>query len=154
MQQYCICIFVTYICPMNINNSALNLLKHHALKKTPARLAVLSELLNHSYALSYSLLERLTKNTSDRITLYRVLKSFEEKGIIHKTIDHEGNYKYALCHDNCHEHAHADHHVHFNCTQCNHTYCMDDTTIPKINLPKGFKTMQIQYTVNGICKFC
>ena len=56
-------------------------------------------------------------NDVDRVTLYRILNVFEEKGIIHKVFDLNGTANYAICTSNCQEHRHHDEHLHFNCTQ-------------------------------------
>ena len=37
----------------------------------------------------------------DRITLYRILKAFEEVGLIHSIADGSGKTKYALCSTSC-----------------------------------------------------
>jgi len=129
-------------------------LHSHELKKTPARVKVLQILDGSKYAVSYTQLEAATKELADRITLYRILKNFEQKGIIHKMTDHEGNAKYALCVEGCDTHRHQDHHVHFNCTECNQTLCLEETDIPKISLPRGYKAMQYAFTVNGLCRQC
>lgn len=133
---------------------AIQILRKNELKKTPARVFVLMRLLQSHAAISYQMFEKELKHLADRITLYRILKSFEEKGIIHKTFDHEGLPKYAMCHDTCQTNHHHDHHVHFNCTQCNETICMEKIDIPKISLPKGFKATSFAFSVNGLCKTC
>ncbi|MFN4082426.1 MAG: Fur family transcriptional regulator [Bacteroidia bacterium] len=139
---------------MEISEQSAQLLKQNGLKKTPARLYVLNSLITSKYAISYNILEKETKNVADRITLYRILKSFEQKGIIHKTIDHEGLPKYALCHDNCNNSHHYDNHVHFNCTKCNQTICLDAVDIPAVTLPKGYQIKELSFSINGICKQC
>lgn len=135
-------------------NDWAGLLRLHDLKKTPARVKVLQTLANENLAVSHAQLEAETKDLADRITLYRILKNFEQKGILHKTIDHEGNAKYALCHADCNDNHHRDHHIHFNCTQCGQTRCLDEVTIPKINLPRGYKANAYSFSINGVCRQC
>ncbi|MCU0422704.1 MAG: transcriptional repressor [Bacteroidia bacterium] len=130
------------------------LLREHDLKVTEARLKVIAILMQKDHALTYNEIEQKTKKISDRVTLYRLLKSFEEKGLIHKTFDHEGVAKYAICQHDCDTHKHDDNHVHFNCITCNQTICMDSIEIPSIKLPRGFKANSFQFTVNGMCKTC
>jgi Fur family ferric uptake transcriptional regulator len=139
---------------MTNENQINGLLQQHNLKKTPARVIVLRTLLSSKFAASYAELEQSTKELADRITLYRILKNFEQRGIIHKTINHEGNAKYAICIDGCSNENHQDHHVHFNCTSCQQTVCLEDTDIPKITLPRGYKATQYSFSVNGICRQC
>jgi len=130
------------------------LLKRHGLKKTRTRMSVLEVMSKTKHALAQSEIEYQLKNIADRVTLYRLLISFEEHGIIHKMIDHAGISKYALCHNNCNEHEHHDEHVHFSCTQCNQTTCIDGAVIPAIPLPEKFKAISYHYSVNGICDAC
>ncbi len=59
------------------------LLDKHHLKKTAPRLKVLSLLSKKEVATSQPDLESVL-NDVDRVTLYRILIAFEEKGIIHK----------------------------------------------------------------------
>lgn len=91
---------------------------------------------------------------ADRITLYRTLKSFEEKGIIHKAIDGTITQKYALCDAHCDEDHHHDEHVHFHCEKCENTFCIDQVVVPQIDLPSGFKVKQTNMVVSGVCKDC
>lgn len=137
-----------------VEEEAIQILKQNDLKKTPARIFVLKRLLQSRTAISYQMFEKELKHLADRITLYRILKSFEEKGIIHKTFDHEGLPKYAMCQDACKTNHHYDHHVHFNCTQCKETICMETVDIPKITLPKGFKATSFAFSVIGVCRTC
>ena len=90
----------------------------------------------------------------DRITLYRTLKAFEEKGIIHKVIDSSNITKYALCVDQCDEDHHHDHHVHFHCDECGNTFCLEGVEVPKIALPEGYKMHNKSMLINGKCLSC
>lgn len=130
------------------------LLYDNGLKKTGARLHVLQLFEQSDSALSQPDLEHILNTGVDRVTLYRILSVFEDKGIIHKIIDSNGTGRYALCHNHCNEHHHHDEHLHFNCTVCHKTYCLNDTLIPKILIPKGFKASEIVLSANGICDVC
>ena len=87
------------------------ILDKQELRKTPARQSVLGFFLKQTFAIGHSTLEK-ELSTFDRVTLYRTLASFEEKGIIHKILDDSGVVKYALC-SSCDSHHHHDEHVHF-----------------------------------------
>lgn len=130
-----------------------HLLEKHQLKKTNARLQVLEIIAHKKSAVSQPELEQELKDAVDRVTLYRILKTFEEKGILHKVLDQHGTANYALC-AGCDEGHHHDQHLHFNCTQCNQVYCMDDIQFPAIKLPKGFSISAVMYTVLGTCNKC
>jgi len=77
-----------------------------------------------------------------------------EKGIIHTIPTADNTIKYALCKDDCAEGHHHDNHIHFVCEICGVTTCMDEIHVPTINLPKGYRTNQINMVVNGVCKNC
>jgi Fur family transcriptional regulator, ferric uptake regulator len=61
--------------------------------------------------------------------------------------------RYALCKD-CEEGHHHDDHVHFVCTNCNKTICLDDIVSPNIELPAGYEAENVQVVINGVCKDC
>ena len=131
-------------------------LKSFNLRQTDCREEVLGILLEHSFALSHGDIEAQLTDKFDRVTVYRTLKTFLDKGLIHKVLDDEGTTKYALCRDNCHnsEHQHHHDHVHFKCTLCGHTTCLDDVRIPILDLPAGYQRVEINLLVQGICAAC
>jgi len=130
-----------------------DLLDKHRLKKTAPRLKVLSMLAAKEVATSQPDLETVMVDI-DRVTLYRILNAFEEKGIIHKVFDLNGTANYAMCSSKCEENHHHDEHLHFNCTNCKNVYCLDDLHLPPIKLPKGFKINGFTLYANGLCPKC
>lgn len=131
-----------------------DLLVHNGLKRTGARIQVLEILSNRNSATSQPYLENVVGKEIDRVTLYRILKAFEEKGIIHKVIDNQGTANYAICSGACSAHHHEDGHVHFNCSTCLRVYCLDEVKIPTLKMPKGFEIGQVNLIVSGICQDC
>ena len=129
------------------------LLKDHSLRQTESRMDVLNFFSSTGHALSHADIEQSLQGY-DRVTIYRTLTTFEEKGIIHKVLDDSGSAKYALCADGCHEHDHADNHIHFKCSICDVTQCIDDLAIPAIQLPQGFKAEEMNLLVLGVCNAC
>jgi Fur family ferric uptake transcriptional regulator len=130
------------------------ILKKSGFKKTDLRRAVLRIFSNTNHALSSKDIESIYKSDLDRVTLFRILKDFEEKCIIHKVGNTEGNPQYAFCHHTGHNHAVHHEHMHFNCTKCHNIFCIEDVEIPLLNLPKGYKVTQWNLNVTGICKNC
>ena len=130
-----------------------DLLAKHYLKKTEARLRVLALLSCKTFATSQPDLEEVMVDV-DRGTLYRILSTFEEKGIIHKVFDLNGTANYALCNSNCQENHHHDEHLHFNCVVCNNVYCLDDLDLPNLDLPAGFQSMTFSLSATGVCPKC
>ncbi|WP_421943673.1 Fur family transcriptional regulator [Pedobacter sp.] len=131
-----------------------NLLIKNGLKRTGPRLQVLDILSSRDSATSQPYLEQVMGKVVDRVTLYRVLKAFEEKGIIHKVLDNHGTANYAICSEGCSAHEHHDEHVHFNCNNCQKVYCLDSIKIPAFNVPKGFKVENLNLIASGICASC
>lgn len=91
---------------------------------------------------------------SDRITIYRTLKTFQEKGLVHCIEDGTPAPKYALCEDDCNANHHHDLHVHFYCHRCNRTYCLPNSSIPEIQLPQKFQPEELNLIVKGVCEQC
>ena len=92
--------------------------------------------------------------SSERSTLFRTMKTFEEKGIVHQIEDGTGIIKYALCEDNCECEVGNDLHLHFHCNSCGETVCLTEHKIPQINLPEGYVAEDINLVVKGICEKC
>ena len=128
-------------------------LREHNLRVTNCRKDILSIFLQSNFALSQAYLEESLTDYYDRVSIYRNLRSFEEKGLIHKVLDDFGIMKYALCQSECKEVHHHDH-VHFKCLKCGRTICMDTVSIPVINLPEGFSKEEANLLVTGTCNIC
>jgi Fur family ferric uptake transcriptional regulator len=105
-------------------------------------------------ALAHGDIERKAGEKFDRVTVYRTLQTFVEKGIIHTIPTTENAVRYALCKDNCTEGHHQDHHVHFMCVKCGSTLCLEDVAVPEVKLPKGFTANETEVVVKGICRNC
>lgn len=131
----------------------VNLLKEHSLKHTKQRVRVLEEIALDAVAISQPELEKKLGKEIDRVTLYRILNIYEDKGILHRIMDRNGTANYAICSSSCSEKHHYDEHVHFNCTQCSKIYCLE-IAIPKIKMPDGFKAANLNTTAYGVCEKC
>jgi Fur family ferric uptake transcriptional regulator len=127
-------------------------LKDKQIRPTAMRLLVLETLQNQEAAVSLQDLE-VAFEKADRITLYRTLKTFEEKGLIHSIEDGTGATKYALCEEGC-ACAPEDLHVHFHCHHCQKTFCLPKIGIPPFSLPANFSLEEISLTAKGICADC
>ena len=134
--------------------TALKLLKQNGLRKTQIREAILDVFLTQKTALSHSEVEQLFLGKFDRVTVYRTLKTFDEKGLIHRVIDDGAVVKYAVCEDTCDEHQHHYNHVHFKCEKCKKTVCIHDSHITNVALPQGFVGKEYQLLVMGVCDKC
>ena len=129
-------------------------LLRHGLRQTPVRRAVLAALAGKGYALTGAEIEQEIGTATDRITLYRTLKSFEQQGLIHRVIDDTDVLRYAACSIECSAGAHFDNHVHFKCSTCQHTYCLSQVAIPVVQLPGGFQAERRDFLLSGVCQLC
>ena len=130
------------------------ILKRSQLSVTASREKILHLFLEQNGALAHGDIEKKAGEKFDRVTVYRTLQVFVEKGIIHTIPTADNSIRYALCKDDCEQGHHHDQHIHFVCTHCNNTYCLDDIVTPDIKLPKGYSSSHIEVVVEGVCKEC
>jgi Fur family ferric uptake transcriptional regulator len=116
----------------SLENKASDVLRRKHLSITDSRKKILSLFLNNKDALAHADIE---------------------KGIVHTIPTADNAILYALCKD-CGEDHHHDDHVHFVCSNCNVTICLDDIVSPEIHLPAGYMAENVQVVINGICKVC
>jgi Fur family ferric uptake transcriptional regulator len=136
-----------------MNAASDQLLKDFRLRTTDSRQAILKLFLQKDYALSHGDIENAIDNSLDRVTVYRTLKTFLDKGLIHKVLDDEGSLKYALCSETCSSREHHHDHVHFKCIKCGQTTCLD-VEAPAVKLPRGFKAKEVNLLIQGVCAQC
>jgi Fur family ferric uptake transcriptional regulator len=130
------------------------LLRDSKLSITETRTKILELFMKSNGALEHSDFDKLTGKAFDRVTVYRTLQTFLDKGIIHKIPTTDTSVRYALCKDACSEHVHHDHHVHFKCEECGTTICLDETNVPDVHLPRGYAAHHVEVVVSGVCKQC
>lgn len=132
----------------------VTILKEKGLRVTPFREKFLQIFLESDVALSVTDIENKL-GEFDRITLYRTIKSFTKKGVIHEIVMPGDIRKLALCHIECsggkghHEHNH----IHFHCKNCKEIYCIEMHQVPQFDL-NGYEVEQIEVQVKGICSNC
>jgi len=129
-----------------------NKLSQRSILPTAMRLLVLQYLMEKDSAVSLKSLEEHFF-VADKSTLFRTLKTFEQKKLIHKIDDGCGNTKYALCLEAC-DCAPKDQHFHFHCKKCKATFCLTSKNIPSIELPTNFKMEQANLVIKGFCANC
>lgn len=130
------------------------ILKKTNLSVTGSRRKILELFLESGDALAHADIEKKAGVSIDRVTVYRTLQTFVEKGIIHQIPTTDNTVLYALCRHNCEQGHHHDNHVHFICNVCGKTTCLDDVTVPSVKLPAGFRPTQSAMIVNGVCREC
>ncbi len=135
-------------------NKAMEVLESKKLRKTTGRADIISVLMGSGVALTEAHIEEKLGASCDRATVYRNLKTFLEKGIIHRVLDESGPVKYALCPETCSIQSHSHEHVHFKCQSCGETQCMEGIPIQKVKLPSGFEMSEANLLIVGFCKNC
>jgi len=135
-------------------NTFNELLKNNQLSITDSRVAILELFSKSNNALAHGDIEKATHDQYDRVTIYRTLQTFVEKGIIHSIPTKDNSVLYAFCKDACSNGNHHDNHVHFICDECGSTYCLDNVVVPSIILPERFIAERKDVIVSGICNNC
>ncbi len=134
------------------NNATI--LKRNGLSVTESRKKILELFLDSNGALAHADIESNAAVNFDRVTVYRTLQTFVEKGIIHQIPTTDNSILYALCKHNCQQGKHHDNHVHFICNNCDKTFCLDDVMVPTVKLPTGFTPSEAAMVVTGVCGDC
>lgn len=122
----------------NTNPTSMRVLVYDLLEQQQAAIS-LSEIEAHFY-------------NADRITIYRTLKTFEEKGIVH-SVQENNTSKYILCHDGCDEKTHKDMHLHFYCKICKRTTCREDVSFSE-EITGHLRIDEVRLFAKGICENC
>lgn len=131
-----------------------HLLQQAGLRYTRQRAEVLQVYEDKKVALSQPEIEKELDDSFDRITLYRILRSFEANGLMHKVLDDGGVQRFALCSERCSDAHHQHEHVHFKCISCEQITCLEDIEIPAIKLPEGYQYGESKLLVEGKCRAC
>lgn len=123
------------------------------IKKTPLRYYLVNFFLTNPKAISQSdLILNLEKklNKVDRVTVYRNLLFFEDKGFLHKVSEN----KYMLCDHFCNKHGHV---IAF-CQSCDNSLEIKDhhylDKLFKIINKIDFFSSQSSFTIQGLCNKC
>jgi Fur family transcriptional regulator, ferric uptake regulator len=119
---------------------------------TAMRILTIDFIMHQKNAVSLSEIEQHFFK-SDRITLYRTLKTFEKKGLIH-SIQENNTTKYSLCSDSCTEDNHKDNHLHFFCSNCKTTICLDNIELSQLHFHKNFQIKELRFFAKGLCDKC
>ena len=139
---------------LKMEKDITEILKRSQLSITGSRKKILELFQKSNGALAHADIESSTGEQYDRVTIYRTLQTFVEKGIIHTIPTADNSVRYALCKDECTEGHHHDNHVHFICDNCGATYCLENIIVPEVKLPGGFIQKQADVIVSGTCDKC
>ncbi|MFZ4630951.1 MAG: Fur family transcriptional regulator [Bacteroidia bacterium] len=129
-------------------------LRQHGVRSTPFRRALLLVLGESSVALTQAQISQRLGHDTDRVTLYRNLRSLMQAGILHEINAGTTNPCYALCPPVCDATEHQHRHIHFLCDSCGTTHCVDSSEPPWPVLPTGYLVRDWKLTAEGLCTTC
>jgi len=135
-----------------MNEEVIELLEKKNVKPTAVRILVLEVFLQNSFAMSLAEIEGKLP-WSDRVSIYRTLKTFENSDLIHTVNDGSKSARYALCSEHCSFGNHSVH-PHFHCEKCDKTLCLDEQSIEVKSIPGSFVVHNYSLIVNGLCESC
>ncbi len=129
-------------------------LKKAGLAKTSQRMAVLERLISAAGPINVRtiLAETSGKLKINRVTVYRILASFREGGIIREIEAGDGISHYEIA---C---PHNPIHPHFHCRQCGGLICMPPLTLSQaldwFARPYDFSIETVNVRITGVCGLC
>lgn len=132
--------------------SAKELLKQSNLKSTKQRVIVLEKIIDLQSIFSATSLFAKLEDSVDQATVYRILSSFKESGIIRDVIGKDEIKRYEIA---C---THNPVHPHLFCTKCEKIICLESIDNNIVNFLKDSNTdiqideVHIQFT--GVCHSC
>jgi len=129
-------------------------LKSYHLSHTQVRSEIIRILLQSALALSVSEIRQRFQTPCDRVTLYRNLKTFTQKGIIHQIFIDNQDSKYVLPENIIKPEMEYNEHPHFKCVRCNSVRCLNDLSIGSLSLPEGYRKLETNVVVFGLCNEC
>jgi len=137
----------------NEHCDVIQTLKDTGLRKTPHRMAVLNMLIYADRPLSASdILKKSPIIKINKVTVYRILSTFKEEGIIREipTEQRDKHYEMACRHNPIHPH--------FYCSACKTMTCLEPLTLSQaielFSKPHGFTIDNISVNITGVCDRC
>jgi Fur family ferric uptake transcriptional regulator len=133
--------------------TALEVLKQHEVKKTPARMAMINILNANQFPMSEGEMKVQMSDLYDRVTFYRNVQTLTAVGILHKIVADTTTVRYAL--NRCEQgHQHTAEHAHFFCETCKAVVCLNQLKVPAYDLPNGYKFVDCDVIIKGTCQKC
>lgn len=135
-------------------SKAEKILVNKGIRPTKTRLAIFKYLKRKFYAVTLKEIETAfikksdDNKTVDRTTVYRIVKLFQEEGLVHQIDDGTAIAKYAVSNEEG-----LDLHLHFHCTHCGNTFCLPDKVSPDC-LPDKYEINDVNLVLKGVCMNC
>ena len=128
------------------------LLEQHGIKLTANRILIAKVMSTLDYPISMKELETMLL-TMDKSSIFRTLSLFKSHHLVHQMEDGNDIVRYELCHS-LNKETDEDIHVHFYCEHCHRTFCLNEISVPQVNLPVGYRQTAVNYMIKGICPDC
>ncbi len=120
-------------------------------RNTKAKLLILESVKEAKSAVSQEMIQAKLGDLVDKATVYRVLNSFYEDGVVHKVIGDDGKQYFAYC-NKCAVKEHKHNHFHFRCVTCGKIECLPNEL--NVKLPKGYRSVNFNGFISGYCSSC
>ena len=130
----------------------VSLMQAHGVKPTANRILILRALLGAGRPLSMTEIETELESV-DKSIISRTLSAFREARLLHVLADGGDSIRYEVCHCAA-EDEDSDRHVHFHCTRCGRTFCLEELPVPAVTMPAGYRAEHVNFIVEGICPNC
>ena len=124
----------------------------HGVKPTANRIMILRTLLQAGRPLSMTEIETDLESV-DKSIISRSLSTFREARLLHVLADGGDSVRYEVCHCAAEEED-TDRHVHFHCTRCGRTFCLEELPVPTVTMPAGYRADHVNFIVEGVCPNC
>lgn len=136
----------------------IQLLEAHGIKPTANRIMIARMLHDATSPMSMTEMETALE-TVDKSVISRTLALFGSAHLLHRFEAGGEGTLYELCrsrHDGRDGDGEEDDdmHVHFFCERCHRTFCIEDTPVPAVALPEGFRPRSANYIASGLCPSC
>jgi Fur family ferric uptake transcriptional regulator len=134
-----------------MEHDVIDLMMHHGIKPTANRILIACSIATAGRPLSMTEIETALESV-DKSVISRTMALFREHHLVHALQGGDG-IRYELCHSASEDHD-EDAHIHFWCHNCGKTFCLEDISIPVVDLPKGYEGESVNYMVSGLCPDC
>ena len=126
------------------------------LRRTPARIAVITLLTGAGRPQSVQDLQAKMPPGSDLVTVYRTLNTLVRKELARRVRSDDRGWLFELITESK---SHAYGHAHFVCDSCGTVECMPDVPMPDVaaakrKLDKGYRVTNQEVTLHGVCPDC
>jgi len=130
-------------------------LKSLGINITRCRIDVFKMFYHHNKALPTSFINKYFSGSIHRISVYRALKTFIQKGILLRIPGKDGEINYIFCHNKKNGTVTDKTQVaYFLCTSCEQMIMLSDPIFQRFKLPGNIKVNHCYFFMEGVCKSC